>query len=109
MIRIWLDNSYSRIPNGWIRVTSFEECIRLLRNRDVDAISLGNLQDTHFEGIICWELTEVDVAKWMIENGVFPKLINIHRNSPIRQLFEEAGIPHMYWTYEDNLDYLEFL
>ena len=80
-MKVWLDDEPIRDPGSdWVIVRTADEAIDLLLTGEVEMISLDHdLGDFH-EGF--GEVTGFAVVRWMIENKVFPKVINVHSHNP---------------------------
>lgn len=97
-IKLWLDDMPERDPAGsdWIIARTVDECIEVLKRGNVDIVSLDHdLGDIRYEPYPR-EYTGMDVVKWMVNNSVFPRVINIHswnRTGSVRMLeyLESAG------------------
>lgn len=73
-INIFLDDL--RKPyNGFTLAKNYEECIELLNNYKVDIISLDHDLGEGKSGY--------DIAKYMVENNIYPKEIYIHSANPV--------------------------
>lgn len=74
MINIFLDD-WRPVPRNFIPVRSVQECVNLLKEREVNILSLdynlGAFQPTGFE-----------LVKWMAENNIYPKQIFMHSANP---------------------------
>lgn len=80
-MRVWLDDEAARDPVGWTIVRTADEAIALLAAGGVEMISLDHdLGDVRYEPYPR-EVTGMDVVKWMIANGVFPKVVNVHSHN----------------------------
>ena len=78
---VWLDDSPERDPEGWTVVRTADEAIALLITGGVEMISLDHdLGETRYDPYPR-EVTGMDVVVWMITNGVFPKVINVHSHN----------------------------
>ena len=63
-------------PEGWTWVETVGDVIELLKNGEVDAVSLDNdLGLNQREGF--------NVVKWMEENDVWPDLVCVHTNNAV--------------------------
>ena len=92
-MRVWLDD-LREAPAGWVRVTTPEEAIELLRTGEVDAISLD-----HDLGLLDGEreLTGYDVVTWIeravaTEGFVPPRTIRVHSANVSAAAKMERGI-----------------
>lgn len=99
-MKVYLDD-VRRAPPGWQRAYTADECIEALRSGNVEELSLdhdlaaehydeSNWQriDTHgYTGSLdranYKEKTGYAVVEWMIENGVWPKLVILHTMNPV--------------------------
>jgi hypothetical protein len=73
-MKIYLDDLRS-CPEGFVPAKNYEECINLLLTNEVTIISLD-----HDLG---QGKTGYDVAKFMVENNIFPEKIYIHSANPV--------------------------
>jgi hypothetical protein len=85
-IFVWLDDDERRDPDsGWVIVRTADEAIELLKG-NVAMISLdhdlGDIRNDPYPR----EITGMDVVDWMIENKIFPEIINVHSFNPSRAL-----------------------
>lgn len=78
-MNIFLDDMRT-CPKGFVLAINYDECIKLLNN-NIDIISLD-----HDLGE---DKTGYDVAKFMVENGIYPNVIYLHSANPI-------GVKNMY-------------
>lgn len=100
MIRVWLDDERPT-PNGWIRVKTPEEAIRLLETHEVEVISLDHdlgLDETR---------TGYTVLNWL-EFQVFtdkafrmPKVL-IHTDNPVGRKNMLAALNSIYSRIETH-------
>lgn len=81
---VWLDDEPYRDPalSGWTIVRTADEAIELLQNNQVDIISLDHDLADFRQDPYPREVTGMHVVDWMIKNGVFPSIINIHSFNP---------------------------
>ena len=111
-MRIWLDDDCERDPwvPGWTVVRTADEAIALLASNEVEMISLDHdLGDFRYEPYP-YEVTGMEVVKWMIENKVFPKAINVHSNNSVRAIvmasdlnkFAPAGVRVVMWRFDGS-------
>lgn len=83
MKMVWLDDEAVRDPSDrWTVVRTVDEAIELLKVGDVDVISLDHDLGDKRQDPYPVEITGKLVVKWMIENNVFPKFINVHSHNP---------------------------
>ena len=82
-MRVWLDDESWRDPSsGWTIVRTADEAIVLLAAGGVEMISLDHdLCDIRYEPYPR-EVTGMDVVRWMVENKVFPRVVNVHSFNP---------------------------
>ena len=74
MIKVFLDDL--RKPfKGFILVKNYKECIELLKNKKVEAISLDHDLGANKSGY--------DVALYMVQESIYPKKIYIHSANPV--------------------------
>jgi hypothetical protein len=111
-MRVWLDDMAIRDPSsGWTIVRTADEAIALLMTGQVEAISLDHdLQDFR-QDPYPREITGMHVVRWMITNGVFPKVINVHSLNPDRGKFmvqdlnkaAPDGVIIKWWQFDSNI------
>ncbi len=75
-MKLFLDDMRS-VPDGYTVARTYEECVSLLKNNDVDTISLDHDLGT--------KKTGYDICLWLVENEVYPKYILIHSANPVGQ------------------------
>lgn len=83
-MRVWLDDSPERDPEGWTVVRTADEAVALLAAGGVEAISLDHDLEDFRQDPYPREVTGMDVVRWMIANGVFPRVINVHSHNSDR-------------------------
>jgi hypothetical protein len=88
-MKVWLDD-WRAEPEGWVRTTTVEETIELLKTDEVDEISLDNDLGLGFlEGYKVMDWMERELA----ENGRMPPTkIHIHTGNPSARKVMEAGL-----------------
>ena len=73
-MRLYLDDM-RRPPVGWLLVKTAHAAIDVLKTVDVEELSLDHdLGEEH---------TGYDVAKWIVENNVWPARIILHTMNPV--------------------------
>ena len=110
MIKLWLDDDPERDPAGdWVIVRKADEAIKILKSGNVVLASLDHdLGDIRQEPYP-FEITGMDVVKWMIKENVFPSVINIHSFNPrARAMVEDlmragANSNILMWRWEGGL------
>jgi hypothetical protein len=72
-------------PPGFTLARTYDECIALLRENDVDTLSLDHDlgQDNPYAGYVQPAHTGYDVCKWIVEHDKWPKRIILHTANPV--------------------------
>lgn len=76
IMHIYLDD-LREVPKGFIVARSYEECVSLLKENEIETISLDHDLGTNKTGY--------DVCLYMVENEIYPKEIYIHSANPVGQ------------------------
>ncbi|MFD0711668.1 cyclic-phosphate processing receiver domain-containing protein [Paenibacillus sp. GCM10027626] len=89
-MNVYLDD-YRPCPAGFVLASNAEECILLLQHEEVDTLSL--------DYDLGWgQPTGLEVVRYIVESGRFPKTIYLHTSSPAgkmqmyRMLAEHAPV-----------------
>lgn len=109
-MKLWHDDI--RIPPlGWVWAINNEAAKAALETFTVGEISLdhdlGGRPGDHYLVRGTADETGYDLAKWMVEKGIFPRKINVHSLSNIGgdrivNVFEDAGRPVTRVTYQPD-------
>lgn len=73
-MKVFLDDVRD-CPSSFYWVRNYEECVDILKNCDIDIISLDHDLGENKTGY--------DVVKFMVQESIFPKEIYIHSANPI--------------------------
>lgn len=76
-MKIFLDD-LREAPQGYVTARTYEECIELLKNNEVEVLSLDHDLGT--------DKTGYDVCLWLAENEYFIPEIYIHSANPVGQM-----------------------
>lgn len=86
-MKIWLDDMRAA-PKGWIRVTNYDDCIKILESGKVCYLSLDHDLGTLETGY--------DVATWIEQKvwqeAFYPPVIEVHSANPVGRKKIEAAI-----------------
>lgn len=75
-MKVFLDD-LREPPKDYVLARTYEECIELLKNNDVEILSLDHDLGTSYTGY--------DVCLWLAENNIFIPNIYIHSANPVGQ------------------------
>jgi len=110
-MRVWLDDQECRDPKGgWTVVRTADDAIDLLLTGEVTAISLDHDLEDFRQDPYPREVTGFAVVRWMVENGVFPRVVNVHSMSPQARFMAEDlaraaphGIAVRMWKFDGGV------
>ena len=77
-IHVYLDD-LRPCPKGFVLAKNMEECVELLTSCEVDILSLDH--DLGWD-----EPTGYDVAKYIVEHRLYPKVIYLHSANPVGRM-----------------------
>jgi len=100
-MKLWLDDARTA-PEGWVHVTTTEECIAKLATGEVEMVSLDNdlgwlIDDGYiYSGERRLAPEGYTVVEWMVENNVWPEWVSVHSNNVVaakhmQQMIETHG------------------
>lgn len=75
-MKLFLDD-LRPVPDGYEVARTYEECVKLLSENEVDTLSLDHDLGT--------KKTGYDICLWLVENEVHPNKILIHSANPVGQ------------------------
>lgn len=76
MLNIYLDD-VRKAPVGFTLASNYRQCIRMLE------INKGNVEILSLDHDLGAKKSGYDVARWMVENNVFPNIIHLHTANPV--------------------------
>jgi hypothetical protein len=113
-IKLYLDD-VRPTPPGWVRAYTFEDCIRILQNENVDVLSLDHdlgkcdecMKAESGEKSHCPHIKSgydvVCALEEMVYNGFIPPgFIGIHSDNSVGRKAMEQGIDSIYRIYENK-------
>ena len=109
---LWLDDEPSRDPGeNWVIVRTADQAIDKLIAGGVEMVSLDHDLGDVRQDPYPREITGVAVVKWMIDNGVFPKVINVHSRNPVggKRMVEDLNkfapkeVVVKWWLFDINV------